>query len=476
MKILIIGCGPTALGAACQINEYIKEGRSDIELTIVERENEPGGLSRTVIDPQGYKWDYGGHVTFSNFEFYNRTLTACVPNWKTHQRICAIDMAHLNKGKLMLLPYPIQKSVIMFPEEVRRNCAKDLRALYDQQQGKNIDVVNGYHPDQPQMRHFDDFCRQKFGDTLTEVFFKPYNEKIWRTPMQGLSAEWISARVAPIDEKDLDRLENPEKYANEPQVDHGWGPNATFRYPIEGGTGYIWKCVHNTLPANWFRFNQSVTKIDINAKTAVIKHSDGREEEVRFDKLISTIPLDILGSMCGHSKAASLRHTSVVVTGIGVKNPLPEFLIGKSWLYFPDDSPFYRASVLSNYFPTSTPKSGEYTLLIEQSMIPEHSLEMDTKALQEATISALAQKGFLDKERVTHVYSFVLPYGYPIPTLDRTTILNELQSWLENHNVYSRGRFGGWKYECSNQDYSFMQGAEVVAKMLENKKENVYTL
>ena len=32
--------------------------------------------------------------------------------------------------------------------------------------------------------------------------------------------------------------------------------------------------------------------------------------------------------------------------------------------------------------------------------------------------------------------------------------------------VFSRGRFGAWKYEVSNQDHSFMQGVEIVNRLV----------
>jgi hypothetical protein len=40
--------------------------------------------------------------------------------------------------------------------------------------------------------------------------------------------------------------------------------------------------------------------------------------------------------------------------------------------------------------------------------------------------------------------------------------------------VYSRGRFGAWKYEVGNMDHSFMQGVEVVDRLLNETEE--YTL
>jgi len=49
--------------------------------------------------------------------------------------------------------------------------------------------------------------------------------------------------------------------------------------------------------------------------------------------------------------------------------------------------------------------------------------------------------------------------------------LSAVIPWLEARGIFSRGRFGMWKYEVSNTDHTLMQGVEVVDRLLLGEPE-----
>jgi hypothetical protein len=65
-------------------------------------------------------------------------------------------------------------------------------------------------------------------------------------------------------------------------------------------------------------------------------------------------------------------------------------------------------------------------------------------------------------------------YFYPVPTLTRDGALGEIQPYLMERDIYSRGRFGAWRYETSNMDHSVMQGVEVVDRLLLGEHETTW--
>jgi protoporphyrinogen oxidase len=81
-----------------------------------------------------------------------------------------------------------------------------------------------------------------FGSGLCETFMYPYNLKVWAYPPSALGVGWMGERVAPVD---LARILANLVHRKD---DVSWGPNATFRFPLRGGTGAIWTSIASQLP------------------------------------------------------------------------------------------------------------------------------------------------------------------------------------------------------------------------------------
>ena len=69
-----------------------------------------------------------------------------------------------------------------------------------------------------------------------------------------------------------------------------------------------------------------------------------------------------------------------------------------------------------------------------------------------------------------------LEHGYPTPSVGREGVLVDALPWLQQHKIWSRGRFGSYRYEVGNQDHSLMLGVECADNVLFGTKVNALTI
>lgn len=74
-------------------------------------------------------------------------------------------------------------------------------------------------------------------------------------------------------------------------------------------------------------------------------------------------------------------------------------------------------------------------------------------------------------DEIVSVYYRRLEHGYPTPSLERDAVLEQALPWLQAKDIWSRGRFGSYKYEVANQDHSCLIGVEAVDNILFGTKE-----
>jgi protoporphyrinogen oxidase len=274
-----------------------------------------------------------------------------------------------------------------------------------------------------------------------------------------MSYSWVGERVAKVD------LERVVLNVLEGRDDVSWGPNNTFRYPLQGGTGEIWNRLGCRFSTH-LRFGKTLSRVDTEKRQLFF--SDGTADG--YDLLISTIPVDVLMRCCGleslYGAADRLRYSTVHVAGVGLRGSPAPPLKTKCWMYFPENtSPFYRATVFSNYSPHNVPDSREYwSLLLEVSESP--AKPVGRECLLESVVDGLIATRLIEsKSDIVDTWQYRAGHGYPTPSLERDEALGAILPELERLGIFSRGRFGAWKYEVSNQDHSLMQGVELIDRL-----------
>jgi len=453
-RVLIIGAGPTGLGAGIRLREL---GHRDYR--IVERHPYAGGLAHSFLDESGFTWDIGGHVIFSHYEYYDRLFAEMMGDEYTLN-----DRESWVRVLGRWVPYPFQNNIRYLPKGATLEC---LSGLIRAQCGRGRVSSPGA------ARNFGEFIDAVFGAGIARVFMRPYNEKVWAHPPEEMNKHWIGERVSVID------VERALANVVLGRDDFGWGPNNRFRYPLRGGTGEFYRRIACSL-GSAIEYERGVAGIDVDRKIAWF--DDGSSE--RYDALISTMPLDVLcrevlrGDVPAwvRSRACELKHSSAHIVGIGVARPCPST---KSWMYFPESNcPFYRVTYLSNYSPHMTPDGSRYYSLLCETSCSSHK-PVDGGGIVEETIRGLERAGVLEpgeREDIVTTWHHVAEHAYPTPSVERDAILSDVIPWLERRGIHSRGRFGMWKYEVSNTDHTLMQGVEVVDRLVLGEPERTIGL
>ncbi len=448
-RIVIIGAGPTGLGCAYRLNKLGYKNWA-----IYEKEDRLGGLARSFKDKNGFTWDIGGHVMFSQCRHYNALADNLLGNdFISHQRESWIRML------FRWIPYPFQNNIRYLPKDLMLECLLGLI------QAKSND------------RKADNFAQwlfNTFGKGIAKAFLVPYNTKVWAVPLDTMDYGWVKQRISVLNTEKM--LWNIIMRLDE----KGWGPNNRFKFPLYGGTGGFFDKFKPFVNKR-IGYKKNVARVDLASK--IIEFDRGGYD--KYDILVNTVPLDMFVRMIKPVKtdraylfkeADKLKHNGIFVVGIGLKKKIKST---RCWVYFPQKtSPFYRMTYFSRYSPHNVPEgdTDNYSSLLCEVSFSEYR-PVDESQVIDAVMKGLVREGIISKADTQEIISKWLKkidYAYPIPTLGRDIVLSGIQAFLAENNIYSRGRFGAWKYEAGNMDHCVMMGIELIDRILLGKKENIW--
>lgn len=419
MKTAILGAGLTGLTLARLLKE---KGQ---EITVLEREEEIGGLCRSKTE-NGFTFDIGGsHIIFSrDTEVYDFMCSLLKENRDTRDRNTKIFY------KSSYVKYPFENGLYQLPPDDRFFCINEFV--------KNLIALEKGELKEPE--NFREWVYYTFGKGIAESYMIPYNEKIWNFPTEKMSHHWVDGRIPRPPVEDIIK-------ASIGIETEGYTHQSVFSYPVKGGIEALIHAIAEPVRDD-IKTGFCVRTIRKEKDGFVI--SDGNEE-ILCDKIISTLPPQVLlpcmedvpEKVTGACK--SLKYNSIACVGIGVKGDINDI----SWLYVPQTElgPANRISFPSNYSVEVSP-DGHSSILAEITFNEGDAIsEMSDEEIADGAIETLCRMDIL-KSPDDAVYKTVerFEYAYVVYDTEYQDNVKIVRDFIESAGIDTVGRFAEFEY------------------------------
>jgi protoporphyrinogen oxidase len=403
VTVAVIGAGIAGIGASLAAEEA---GR---DVLVLEAEDGPGGLVRTD-GHDGFGFDRTGHfIHLKNDLLRDRLAAAAVPLDRIERRSAVLV------GET-LVPYPIQYNLWALGSPATARAVLAELAEPDPAAGAAAT--------------FEELLVTSWGETLCELFFRPYNEKLWGRRLAELPADCVGAYLPAVD------LELAAAGAREP-TDYA-GYNGTFLYPSSGRLGDAAEALAAPLAAR-ARYGCAVTAIDVGERA--LETADGGS--VEFEALIATVPLDDLLVLLGEWPAPELFAAAEILNVcVGFRGAVR---IPHHWMYVPDaDLPFHRIGLPGNVNARTCP-AGCASVSVEYTH-PAAGVPLSGEAVAGRALDHLEELGLVDVEEILVVAQRLISPAYVVHRSPGRPELEALREQLAAAGVILAGRFGTWDY------------------------------
>jgi protoporphyrinogen oxidase len=428
--IVILGAGLSGLAAARTLGATLPRD----EVLVLERELEPGGVCRSHRQ-DGFTFDRTGHyLHLRDPEIRELVLDLC------GEHLVGVD----RNARIYLdgawLDYPFQANLHGLPRELVARCLVDF-----------VEASRREPPVPGSGTSFEEWARGLFGDGIAESFLLPYNRKLYRADLREMTTEWVSWAVPRPGVEQVVR--GALGLTND-----GLGYNPSFLVPAAGGIDVIARTLAAAADAS---IELGAEAVQIDAESREVLLADGRS--IRYDALISTLPLDALlartrgleapwrGDLSGRLAATAVIELQLGVSRAGAGG-------GVHWIYVPEPRlPFYRVGLPSNVCPAMAPE-GCSSLSVELSA-PAGAALPSAGELLERVRPGLEEMGLLrSDDRILLARADRIDPAYVIFDRLRTPLVEQALRALAAAGIRSIGRFGGWTY--SSMETALREGID----------------
>jgi protoporphyrinogen oxidase len=421
---VILGGGLCGLAAASVLGD---------RAVVLERDDRPGGLVKTDCF-DGYWFDHVLHLLYFADEstreristLLGQDLTSCRPEaWVE----CSAGVTR----------YPLQTHLAGLDSNTVIDCLEEF-------------VAASHNHAVPESADFERMLLHTFGKTMCEVFFFPYNSKVWKMPLSELVASEFTWNIAKPDIRAVISGALGHTSTSRNYNASGWYPR-----PPQNANWRGMEVLSRALAARTadLRVNHRATRIDLARREVTVEH--GLEQTVfRYrEACLGTLPLPQMLRMCSQTPedlrvaCASLRHNKVLSAALSVRGPRP---LGRGhWRYYSDESlVFTRLIYLHEFDPYCAPDDG-WSLLAEITE-PGEAQFFSTSDLFARVKADIERVGGLGEGcAVVDEHLLVADPAYVIFTPESVRTLELGRRFLAEGGVTPLGRYGRWEYSSMGQ-------------------------
>lgn len=363
-------------------NRLLEKGESSF--LVVEKEAQAGGLCRSETVDGSPLDTGGGHFLDVRRPQVNEFLFRFMgaDEWNPFERDSRISLSHAELG------YPFEAHIWQLPQEQQVAYLKSI-------------AIAGCNLGQPKPEAFTDWIVWKLGEKIAGDYMIPYNRKMFGENLNQLGTYWLEKLPNVSFDDTLLSCLNKQAYGSLPG-------HARFYYPKKYGYGELWLRMAQNLGER-ITLGNAVSELDLTGPGVLL--ADGTRLSART--IITTIPwtsVKVRGLPADiESRLPQLKHTSVNIT-----YKAETMDTGAHWIYYPDLSiDYHRILVRSNF---CTASKGYWTETNSARYRPDGSP------------------------------SYRNEYAYPLNTIGKPQLMQELLACAGKKQVLGLGRWGEWEH------------------------------
>ncbi len=439
----IVGAGPSGLTLAYKL---LKGGGN---VVVIERDNRVGGLAKS--------YNYDGQIFDTGPKRFH-TDDKIVVDFINH----IMEMIRIKRSTKVYFmdryfEWPLNSTdLIKMPFNISLKCFFDLL--------KNREDGN--------LKTFRDYITSKYGETLYDLFFKPYTKKFLRWDPDDIHADWATTGInRTVIDKRLEKQTNslfdvirslmlPEKIDTE------------FLYPKEEGFGGFYeKLLELCQGFDGFHimYNDSISNLENNKQKFSGLTKSG--ETIYFDQLIWSGNLNDLLEIISPSNQ-KVSYLNTIFYNIICK----EGGIGKNraqWIYVSKGESLISRVTCMKEFAPYTCNDGYYNMVCELTDSQKKPVffanpEKYTQRILEelVSMSLLKRIKFVEDIKINPILD-TYPIYHKNYIKDFATTAATIKGFSKN--IHLLGRCGAFWY--NNSDHSIRFAIDLAEKLLGNSNE-----